>query len=190
MDWPQFWTSFFASSGAAVVALASAVGVFFLSRLAERRDNAQRERRARIGRIQAAAHNDLLLSAVTWSGLYIGRGAAKLLEAVHAFAAAEWAEHEAVARWAMEKVSSSTNALKGAERWWLLPGHTKRRQAVVAPGSEIAAALALWETGAIKDSWFEERLSVIGKKELADSRSALRARRLRWSSRLGRAARK
>ncbi|WP_169165141.1 hypothetical protein [Cellulomonas taurus] len=179
MYWPQFWTSFFASSGAAVVALASAVGVFFLSRRAERRDAAQKDRHARIGRIHAAAHNELLLSAVRWRGLHIGRGVAKLMEEVHAFSAAEWSENEAVARWAMEKVSSSTKALPKAERWWLLPGHSRRRQAVLAPGSEIAAALALWESGAISDAWFEERLSPAGKKELESTRAARRERRSR-----------
>jgi hypothetical protein len=179
MDWPQFWTSFFASSGAAVVALLSAAGVFLLSRRADRRDAAERDRRARIGRVQAAAHDDLLLSAVKWGGLYIGHGSARLNEAVSAFVTAEWAEHEAVARWSMEKMHASMEALPRAERWWMLPGHSGRRRAVVGPAGEIAAALGLWETGAIPDSWFEERLSVTAKKELGDGRKSRIAHRSR-----------
>jgi hypothetical protein len=56
---------------------------------------------------------------------------------------------------------------RAADRLWLLPGDKKRRLAVLNASTELAAMLAGWGSGAVKDDWFASQLSEKNRTALA-----------------------
>ncbi len=144
---------------AALIAFGAAAWAYRRTRADEREDAAKRERRERVGRVKAAVNSDLVLAAVNWKGLRIGTGVLKVHAALSDFIAAEWIEHEAVARWAMERLDETLKAVRPIEKYWLLPGHAKRIAAAIKPAGDAASALTLWEHRVVTDEWFRERLS-------------------------------
>lgn len=177
MDWPTFWTAFFASSGAALIAFGTTAWAYTRTRKAERHEAEERERQQRVAAIRAAAWADLTTAAARrW--LPIGAAAPiRFVKAVAEFLVAEFTVEPAVVLWAEEQMKPFTAALRAAERGWLLPGDLRRRAHVVGVASEIATHLAGWERGAISAAWFAEHLSKEGKALLAESSPETGSRR-------------
>lgn len=88
----------------------------------------------------------------------IARATIRLVEALTAVGAAELREHEPVALWVFEQVAKISNSVAVVERTGIPALRMARgeefMEAAIAPG----AALSLWESGTIDDSWFAERL--------------------------------
>lgn len=174
MDWPGFWTAFFGSSGAAFVAFGTTAWVYTRTRAAERRGADERGRQERVAAVRAAAWGGLTTAAARrW--VPIGAAApVRFVNAVAELLVAEFTVEPAVVLWAEEQMTPFTEALRAAERGWLLPGDMGRRAKVVALASEVATRLAGWERGAIPATWFAEHLSENGKVQLAEGSSDTR----------------
>lgn len=182
MDWPAFWTTTFASSGAAAIGFGTAAWVFWRTRVADRKDAAERERRERVVEVQAAILGNLT-RALAWRVIPVGVAVPKVAEAVAGFAASEMTVHPAVATWAVEQLSRMGELATNAARWWLFPGDGRRRAALLANATDLAMMLIAWESGAVSDSWFDERLSEEGRKSLTISSSRHRRGRARHQQR-------
>lgn len=70
--WPELWMSVLVDSGAAAIAFGSSAWLFWRTRVADRRDADERDRRERIGRVQTAVYADLVIASVRWGGLVSG----------------------------------------------------------------------------------------------------------------------
>jgi len=185
MDWSAFWTTAFASSGAALIGLTSAVLVFRRTRVADRRDAAARARRERIAAAHAALWGDLA-QRLGWRWRPIGTAPLPLAKALADIIVAESAEHPAVALWTTERMQELTRRLRSAERGWLLPGDQKRRGKLVESVSTTVSMLAGREAGVIEDDWFTAHLSEKSRKLLAAPQSRRLLRRRARRSTLGR----
>ncbi|HEY3548332.1 MAG TPA: hypothetical protein VGK17_19850 [Propionicimonas sp.] len=166
MDWPALWTAATTGVVAAFVAFSTAAYGYRRTRRDDRRDAATRARAARIGKIQSAVHGDLAV-AMSWRWLPVGSDVLKVAQAISEFASAELVDHPAVALWSMERLESMGPLARKAERFWLLPGDSKRRAELVRVGVEIATALAAWQSGAAQYEWFEANLSKQGQETVA-----------------------
>ena len=165
MDWPAFWTTTFASSGAAAIGFGTAAWVFWRTRVTDRKDAAERDRQERVVKVQAAVLGNLT-RALAWSMIPAGTAVPKVAEAVAGFAASEMVDHPAVATWSLERLRVVGKLATKAQRWWLLPGDGRRRGALLAEATSLAMMLIAWESRAVPDEWFAERLSDAGKKAL------------------------
>lgn len=182
MNWPAFWTAVSTGVGAAFVGFSTAAFGYWRTRRDDRRDAAARARAARVGRVQSAVHGDLA-RALTGLWLPVGSDVQKVAQAVSAFASAELVDHPAVALWSMARLKAMGELAQKAERGWLLPGDRKRRGAMMESGSELAAVLAAWQSGAVQDQWFESRLSEEDQATMAALRAVDGARAPRRRSR-------
>jgi GNAT superfamily N-acetyltransferase len=183
VNWPELLVSAVSGTIAATIALLAASLNFTRARKAERNDADRKTREERIARVHAAVWVDLTATARRWRGRNIGASLLRMGAAVSAFTTAEWAEHEAVARWVLEQYNHAAKAVQPFERWWLLPGNSKRRSVIISRATEIATALSFWEKGTLSDDWFFQRLSAKAKDEMAARPPEPRTR---WSLTMGR----
>lgn len=177
VDWPAFWTAAFASSGAALVGLVSAVLVFRRTRAADQRDAAIRERRERIAAVHGALWGDLA-PRLTMRWRQIGTAPLPLAKALTDVIVAGWGDHPAVALWATEQLEDFTRRIHAAERGWLLPGHQRRRGKLMRSVSTTVSMLMGWDAGLIADDWFAGQLSKKSRRLLPSPH-----RRRLWRSR-------
>ncbi|MFC4613577.1 hypothetical protein ACFO3K_02525 [Cellulomonas algicola] len=157
MDWPALWISVFASSGAALIGLTSAVLVFWRTRVADRRDAVESARQLRIAALHVALWTDLA-PRLAWRWRPIGGAALPLARALAEVMVGELSAHPAVALWAQERLEHFSTRLRAAERGWLLPGDRRRRMRLVESVSTTVSMLMAWERGAVEEDWFASQL--------------------------------
>jgi hypothetical protein len=166
MNWPAFWTSVFTGVAAAIVGFGTATFGYLFTQRGNRRDRAERASSDRVARVQSAVYGDLA-RAIAWRWLPVGSGVLKVSQALAEFSSAELARNPTVALWVAERLPPLATLVRAAERGWLLPGDGLRRSALMSSCAEVAAMLAGWHTGAVKEAWFIEQLSPGGRMTAA-----------------------